>query len=97
MTEIDYEALAKAGFDGVYATELAADHWDTHRVTRDVFTSTARAVVAALADQGLVVVRTEVLRGLVEAAGVPRPVFPPYLAEARSTLGDQGDGMIGAG
>jgi hypothetical protein len=82
MTDIDYEALARAGYIGFFGSD---DDWSeepaTHLWEREV-----RAVVAALRDQGFVVVRAEVFRGIVNAVDVPRPVFPPYLDEAKAAL-----------
>jgi hypothetical protein len=75
---IDYDALLVAALDA--------------NCPMTCLETVVHAVVAALRDQGLVVVRAEVFRGIVNAVDVPRPVFPPYLEEAKATLAAPSDG-----
>jgi hypothetical protein len=84
MTDIDYDALAKAAYEAASPSACSCGDFD--------FDLSARAVVAALRDQGLCVVEREVLRGLVDAADIPRPVFPPYIDKAKAALAAPGDG-----
>jgi hypothetical protein len=56
---IDYEALAKAAYYGDFDPIHAADWVDAGEPTWGSFDAMARAVVAALRDQGFVLVRAD--------------------------------------
>jgi hypothetical protein len=62
---IDYEALAKAAYYGDFDPIHAADWVDAGEPTWGSFDAMARAVVAALRDQGFVLVRADDLNELM--------------------------------
>lgn len=70
-TEIDYEALAKAAYGGFFAlpADVLDGMWADSGVKRS-WAVGARAVVAALREQGLVVVRRDDL-GRIRHSGAP--------------------------
>jgi hypothetical protein len=92
MTEIDYEALAKAAYDTFWEPCPHDENGWSGSALHPEWDGAVRAAVAALWEQGLVVVRAEVFRGLVDAVDVPRPVFPRYLEEAKAALAAPVDG-----
>jgi hypothetical protein len=67
MTDIDYEALAKAAYHAYMGhSRIAGVHpWESRaKPAQDAFRAEARAVVAALRDQGLVVVDAAAIKRL---------------------------------
>jgi hypothetical protein len=72
MTEIDYERLAKAGHDCPEMERFRGYAWSgVNGWDRTAMIIQARAVVAALADQGFVVVKAgayELMQSVVETA-----------------------------
>ena len=94
MTDIDYEALAKAGCLAGYEG-WPDNKWDEIRAfpeERKVWNDIARAVVAALAEQGLVVARKDDLSWLLS-----REQGNLRLATRRSDVESRVQAAIGEG
>jgi hypothetical protein len=80
---VDYEALAYAsGLQALIDHDFgpgSVAHVNLARAVVDLYRQQQRA-------RGVVDVRAEVLRGLIDALERKRPPFPPYLEEARIAL-----------
>jgi hypothetical protein len=96
MSEIDYEKLAKAAYQAVYGA-------NTLPLSLLEYTKASRAVIAAMTDQGLVVVASATLKSLAdEAIGISIGLNPDddwesnYGAEAIARLARKIDALVAA-